>query len=257
MSTCSVFIPRLPLAPVLARPSPPSSLAIVFGCSFLDSRSLRSSLVPRHDPHSRSSSGVHASTPARSGPRSSLATILTRDRLRVFMPRLPLAPVLARPSPRSSLAIVFGCSCLDSRSLRSSLVPRHDPHSRSSSGVHASTPARSGPRSSLATILTRDRLRVFMPRLPLAPVLARPSPRSSLAILFRGAFLVSRRPPPTILTRDRLRVFIPRLPLAPVLARPSPRSSLAIVFGCSCLDSRSLPAPPLPPPPPSSPPASG
>src|SRR5689334_3157782 len=29
------------------------------------------------------------------------------------------------------------CSCLDSRSLRSSLVPRCDPHSRSSSGVHA------------------------------------------------------------------------------------------------------------------------
>src|SRR6476469_2472739 len=40
-----------------------------------------------------------------------------------FMPRLPLAPVL--------------CRCLDSHSLRSSLVPRCDPHSRSSSGAHA------------------------------------------------------------------------------------------------------------------------
>src|SRR6478736_59456 len=34
MSTCSVFMPRLPLAPVLARPSLRSSLAIVFGCSY-------------------------------------------------------------------------------------------------------------------------------------------------------------------------------------------------------------------------------
>src|SRR5918997_1094563 len=54
----------------------------------------------------------------------------------VLMPRLPLAPVLARASLRSSLAVVFADSCLDSRSLRSSLVPRCDPHSRSSSGTH-------------------------------------------------------------------------------------------------------------------------
>src|SRR6476646_1924568 len=75
---------------------------------------------------------AHASTPARSGPRfgrelavrpiePGVAAILTRDRLRVLMPRLPLAPVLAsggslRCAPsspvslRSSLAIVFGCS---------------------------------------------------------------------------------------------------------------------------------------------------
>src|SRR4029077_7105788 len=63
----------------------------------------------------------HASTPARSGPRSSLAAILTRVRLSVML-RLPLAPVLARPSLRSSLAFV-SVSCFDSRSLRSSLVP--------------------------------------------------------------------------------------------------------------------------------------
>src|SRR6476661_1904969 len=50
-----------------------------------------------------------------------------------FMPRLPLAPVLARPSLRSSLAHAFG--------------------------AHASAPARSGPRSCLAAILTRARLR--------------------------------------------------------------------------------------------------
>src|SRR4029077_9420843 len=85
----------------------------------------------------------HASTPTRSGPRSFLAAILTRGRLRVVMPRLPLAPVLARSSLRCSLAVVFGWSCLDSRSLRSSLVPRCGPHSRSSSGGHASTPPRS------------------------------------------------------------------------------------------------------------------
>src|SRR6476619_5916782 len=50
-----------------------------------------------------------------------------------FMPRLPLAPVLARASLRSSLAPAFG--------------------------AHASAPARSGPRSCLAAILTRARLR--------------------------------------------------------------------------------------------------
>src|SRR5215207_136978 len=93
---------------------------------------------------------AHFSTPARSGPRFErelavrpielgLAAILTRVRLRVLMPRLPLAPVLARSSLRSSLAFVFGCSCLDSRSLRSSLVPRCDPHSRSSSGHSANS----------------------------------------------------------------------------------------------------------------------
>ena len=98
--------------------------------------------------------------------------------------RLTLAPVLARASLRSSLGIVFGSSCLDSPSLRSSLVPRCDPHSGSSSGVHVSTHPRSGPRSSLAAILTRDRLREFMSRLTLAPVLARPSLRSSLGIVF-------------------------------------------------------------------------
>src|SRR6476646_7513869 len=96
MSTCSVFMPRLPLAPVLARPSLRSSLAIVFGCSCLDPRPLPSSLLPRRAPHPRSSSGVHASTPARSGPRSSLAAILTRDRLRVFMRDPP--SLLARHS---------------------------------------------------------------------------------------------------------------------------------------------------------------
>ena len=73
----------------------------------------------------------HASAPTRSGPR--FAAILTRARLRVVMPRLPLAPVLA--SLRSSLALAFGCSCLGSHSLRSSL--RCDPHSRSPSGAHA------------------------------------------------------------------------------------------------------------------------
>src|SRR5215213_11358495 len=46
--------------------------------------------------------------------------------------RLPLAPVLRY--------------CLDSRSLRSSLVPRCDPHSRSSSGTRPSL------RSSLAVV---------------------------------------------------------------------------------------------------------
>src|SRR4051794_35622036 len=51
---------------------------------------------------------IHASTPSRSGPRSCLAAILTRRRLRG--------------------------SCLDSFSLRSSLVPRCDPHSSSPSG---------------------------------------------------------------------------------------------------------------------------
>src|SRR5215207_430729 len=62
---------------------------------------------------------AHFSTPARSGPRFErelavrpielgLAAILTRVRLRVLMPRLPLAPVLARSSLRSSLAFVFG-----------------------------------------------------------------------------------------------------------------------------------------------------
>src|SRR6476620_12492052 len=126
------FMPRLPLAPVLARAS------------------LRSSLAPAF--------GAHASAPARSGPRSCLAAILTRARLR--------------------------CSCLGSRSLRSSLVPRCDPHSRPPSvliprlplppvlaraslrsslapafGAHASAPARSGPRSCLAAVLTRARLR--------------------------------------------------------------------------------------------------
>ena len=40
----------------------------------------------------------HASAPTRSGPRP--------------LPRLPLAPVLARASLRSSLALAFGCSCL-------------------------------------------------------------------------------------------------------------------------------------------------
>ena len=87
---------------------------------------------------------AHAATPPRSGPRSSLAAILTRRRLR--------------------------CSCLDSSSLRSSLVPRCDPHSSSSS--------------------------VLMPRLLLAPVLARPSLRSSLVVVF-GAHALTfmlRRP---------------------------------------------------------------
>src|SRR5262245_60954312 len=37
-----------------------------------------------------------------------------------LMPRLPLAPVLARPSLRSSLRARLRDSCLDSRSLRSS-----------------------------------------------------------------------------------------------------------------------------------------
>src|SRR6478736_4047198 len=74
-----------------------------------------------------------------------------------FMPRLPLAPVLARASLRSSLAHAFG--------------------------AHASAPARSGP--------------VSLPRLPLAPVLARASLRSSLAVVF-GCFA-------TTLTRARLR----------------------------------------------------
>src|SRR6476620_994015 len=32
-------------------------------------------------------------------------------RLAVLMPRLPLAPVLARSSLRSSLVLAFGCSC--------------------------------------------------------------------------------------------------------------------------------------------------
>src|SRR5882724_512142 len=39
-------------------------------------------------------------------------------RVAEVMPRLPLAPVLARTSLRSSLALVFGKSCLDSRSLQ-------------------------------------------------------------------------------------------------------------------------------------------
>src|ERR1700752_3065071 len=60
----------------------------------------------RPGPHDDCAS--HASPPARSGPRSFLAAILTRARLRVVMPRLPLAPVLARSSLRSSLALGFG-----------------------------------------------------------------------------------------------------------------------------------------------------
>src|SRR6185369_16369560 len=259
-----VLMPRLPLAPVLARSLLRSSLALGFGCSCLASHSLRSSLVPCCDPHSRSASGAHASPPTRSGPRSFLAAILTRARLRVLMPRLPLAPVLARSLLRSSLALGFGCSCLASHSLRSSLVPCCDPHSRSASGAHASPPTRSGPRSFLAAILTRARLRVLMPRLPLAPVLARSLLRSSLALGFGCSCLASHSlrsslvpccdphsrsasgahaSPPTrcgprsflaaILTRARLRVLMPRLPLAPVLARSLLGSSLALGFGCS------------------------
>src|SRR3954469_10192088 len=56
---------------------------------------------------------AHDSTPNRSGPRSCLAAILARDRLRMLMTRLPLAPVLARASLRSSLAIVFAGSWVD------------------------------------------------------------------------------------------------------------------------------------------------
>src|SRR6185312_10437012 len=81
---------------------------------------------------------AHFSAPARSGPRSFLAAILTRARLRRLISRLPLAPVLARSSLRSSLALAFGGSFLGSRSLRSSLVPRCDPHSRSPSEAHFS-----------------------------------------------------------------------------------------------------------------------
>src|SRR6478672_970131 len=99
-------------------------------------------------------------------PRLPLAAVLPRARLLVLMPRLPLAPVLARSSLRSSLALGFGCSCLASHSLRSSLVPCCDPHSRSASGAHASPPTRSGPRSFLAAILTRARLRVLVTPLP-------------------------------------------------------------------------------------------
>src|SRR6478752_977807 len=187
-----VLMPRLPLAPVLARSLLRSSLALGFGCSCLASHSLRSSLVPCCGPHSRSASGAHASPPTRSGPRSFLAAVLTRARLRVLMPRLPLAPVLARSLLRSSLALGFGCSCLASRPLRSSLVPCCDPHSRSASGAHASPPARCGPRSFLAAILTRARLRVLMPRLPLAAVLARSLLRSSLALGFGCSCLASR-----------------------------------------------------------------
>src|SRR5262249_22138167 len=40
--------------------------------------------------------GTHASPPARSGPRSSLAAILTRGRLRVLMPRLRTVRTLTR-----------------------------------------------------------------------------------------------------------------------------------------------------------------
>src|SRR6185295_15412363 len=80
--------------------------------------------------------------------------------------RLPLAPVLARSSLRSSLALAFEGSYLGSRSLRSSLVPRCDPHSRSPSKAHFSAHARSGPRSFLAL-------------------------RPSLALAFGGSFLGS------------------------------------------------------------------
>src|SRR6478609_3306308 len=140
-TTIALLMPRLPLAPVLARSLLRSSLALGFGCSCLASHSLRSSLVPCCDPHSRSASGAHASPPTRCGPRSFLAAILTRARLRVLMPRLPLAAVLARSLLRSSLALGFGCSCLPSHSLRSSLVPCCDPHSRSASGArHAIAP---------------------------------------------------------------------------------------------------------------------
>ena len=75
--------------------------------SFLDSRSLRSSLVPRCDPHSRSSSGAH-----------SLA--------------LPLAPVLARSSLRSSLAFVFGALC--------QLLFEHLAHRVARQAVHHAAP---------------------------------------------------------------------------------------------------------------------
>src|SRR4029078_6528418 len=68
----------------------------------------------------RSPPGSHASTPTRSGPRSYLAAILTRVRPRAVMPRLPLAPVLARTSQRSSLAFALG------RSRRQPLTCRGD-----------------------------------------------------------------------------------------------------------------------------------
>ena len=65
--------------------------------------------------------------PSRAGPRAD-----GRSR-RARRPRGP-------SSRRARRDHVGRDSCLDSRSLRSSLVPRCDPHSRSSSGAHASTP---------------------------------------------------------------------------------------------------------------------
>jgi len=129
----------------------------------------------------------HASTPARSGPRSYLAAIPhSQSTSGKSCLDFPLAPVLARTSLRSSLAVDFGeimprlplrsgprsyprCDphsqstsgnhASTPRSLRSSLVPRCDPHSQSTSGNHASTPrslrslARTSLRSSLASRL--------------------------------------------------------------------------------------------------------
>src|SRR6185295_675825 len=77
-----------------------------------------------HSGDRRLAAQAHFSAPARSGPRSFLAAILTRARLRRLISRLTLAPVLARSSLRSSLALAFEGSFLGSRSLRSSLVPR-------------------------------------------------------------------------------------------------------------------------------------
>src|SRR6476660_8919465 len=81
--------------------------------------------------------GRSISRPGTWAAMSSSPTLLRVPDFSSVMPRPPLAPVLARSSLRSSLAHVFGWSCLDPRSLRSSLVPRCDPHSRTSSGGHA------------------------------------------------------------------------------------------------------------------------
>ena len=93
------------------------NLALAFGVLFLGVGVLGAGLGARPGTPTGSDPDVglvvfpvQTSAPARSGPRSFLAAILTRARLRVVMPRLPLAPVLARSSLRSSLAVVFGRS---------------------------------------------------------------------------------------------------------------------------------------------------
>src|SRR6185503_13938843 len=103
--------------------------------------------------------GRSISRPGTWAAMSSSPTLLRVPDFSSVMPRPPLAPVLARTSLRSSLAHVFGWSCLDPP-----LAP---------------VLARTSLRSSLAHVFGWSCLDP-----PLAPVLARTSLRSSLAHVF-------------------------------------------------------------------------